>query len=124
MVIEKVNEVENELEIIVESEEALKAKGLIRMIGAEMDEKYVERLKTISVNPELATEMGEELKIVFTPLHGTSNKPVRQALQALGYTNVTVVTEQELPDPNFSTVNHRTQKSMKHLNWPSVMVRK
>ncbi len=104
MVIEKVNEVENELEIIVESEEALKAKGLIRMLGAEMDVKYVERLKTISVNPELATEMGEELKIVFTPLHGTSNKPVRQALQALGYTNVTVVTEQELPDPNFSTV--------------------
>jgi phosphoglucomutase len=104
MVIEKVNEIENELEIIVESEEALKAKGLIRMLGAEMDEKYVERLKTISVNPELATEMGEELKIVFTPLHGTSNKPVRQALQALGYTNVTVVTEQELPDPNFSTV--------------------
>lgn len=104
MVIEKVNEVENELEIVVESEEALKEKGLIRMIGTEMDEKYVERLKTISVNPELATEMGEELKIVFTPLHGTSNKPVRQALQALGYTNVTVVTEQELPDPNFSTV--------------------
>lgn len=104
MVIEKVNEVENELEIVVESEEALKEKGLIRMIGTEMDEKYVERLKTISVNPELATEMGEELKIVFTPLHGTSNKPVRQALQALGYTNVTIVTEQELPDPNFSTV--------------------
>lgn len=104
MVIEKVNEVENELEIVVESEEVLKTKGLIRMIGAEMDEKYVERLKTISVNPELATEIGEELKIVFTPLHGTSNKPVRQALQALGYTNVTIVKEQELPDPNFSTV--------------------
>ncbi|MFX3622965.1 MAG: phospho-sugar mutase [Ectobacillus sp.] len=104
MVIEKVSEVENELEIAVETEEALKAKGLIKMIGEEMDEKYVEQLKTISVNPELAAEMGDKLKIVFSPLHGTSNKPVRKVLAALGYTNVTIVTEQETPDPNFSTV--------------------
>lgn len=104
MVVERVNEVENELEIAVETEAALKAKGLIVMIDETMDEKYVEQLKTISVNPELAEEMGDKLKIVFSPLHGTANKPVRKALAALGYTNVTIVKEQELPDANFSTV--------------------
>ncbi|WP_129727581.1 phospho-sugar mutase [Ectobacillus funiculus] len=104
MVVERVNEVENELEIAVETEAVLKAKGLIVMIDETMDEKYVEQLKTISVNPELVEEMGDKLKIVFSPLHGTANKPVRKALAALGYTNVTVVKEQELPDANFSTV--------------------
>lgn len=104
IVIDKVNEIENELEIYVESEESLKAKGLIKIIGEEMDETYVSKLKTISVHPELAEEIGKDLKIVFTPLHGTSNKPVRKALDALGYTNVTIVKEQELPDGNFSTV--------------------
>ncbi|WP_342044846.1 phospho-sugar mutase [Bacillus sp. OTU530] len=104
MVVERVNEVENELEIAVETEIALKEKGLIVMIDETMDEKYVEQLKTISVNPELAEEMGDKLKIVFSPLHGTANKPVRKALAALGYTNVTIVKEQELPDANFSTV--------------------
>lgn len=104
MVVERVNEVENELEIAVETEAALKAKGLIVMIDETMDEKYVEQLKTISVNHELAEEMGDKLKIVFSPLHGTANKPVRKALAALGYTNVIIVKEQELPDVNFSTV--------------------
>ncbi|GAA3319123.1 hypothetical protein GCM10020331_024710 [Ectobacillus funiculus] len=88
MVIAKVDEVENELEIVVETEEALKAKGLIIMVGEEMDERYVEQLKTISVNPELSEEIGEKLKIVFSPLHGTSNKPVRKALAALGYKKI------------------------------------
>ncbi len=103
-VIAKVYEVENELELSVESEQALKEKGLIKMLGADIDAAYVEKLKTISVNPELAEEMGNELKIVFSPLHGTANKPVRMGLEALGYKNVTIVKEQELPDPNFSTV--------------------
>lgn len=101
-VIEKVNEVENELLINVASEASLKASGLIKMIGEEIDSAYTEKLKTISIHPELSQEV--DLKIVFTPLHGTANKPVRQGLAALGYRNVTVVKEQELPDPNFSTV--------------------
>lgn len=98
----KVNEIENELLIEVESEEKLRALGLIKTIGSEIDHAYIEKLKTISENPNLAEET--EVKIVFTPLHGTANKPVRAALSALGYKNVTVVKEQELPDANFSTV--------------------
>ncbi|GGJ73452.1 phosphoglucomutase [Anoxybacillus voinovskiensis] len=101
-VIRYVNEVENELAIAVEDEATLKANGLIRIIGETIDQAYIEKLKTISLNPQLSQEV--DVKIVFTPLHGTANKPVRRALEALGYKNVVVVKEQELPDPNFSTV--------------------
>lgn len=101
-VIAKVNEIENELLIDVDSEENLRAKGLINTIGEEIDQAYNEKLKTISENPTLADET--DLKVVFTPLHGTANKPVRRALDSLGYKNVTIVKEQELPDPEFSTV--------------------
>ncbi|MFS0824425.1 phospho-sugar mutase [Bacillus sp. 1P02SD] len=101
MVIEKVNAIENELELKVDSEKELKASGLIQIIGTEIDNAYTEKLKTISLNPELS-QVG--VKVVFTPLHGTANKPVRNGLKAFGYENVTVVKEQELPDPNFSTV--------------------
>ncbi|WP_394185674.1 phospho-sugar mutase [Metabacillus halosaccharovorans] len=101
-VISYVNQVEDELEIEVKDESELKSQGLINMIGEEIDQAYTEKLTTISVNPSLSQEV--DLKVVFTPLHGTANKPVRRGLEALGYKNVTVVKEQELPDPNFSTV--------------------
>jgi phosphoglucomutase len=102
IVIAKVNEIENELLIEVASEESLKAAGLIKTIGSEIDTAYTEKLKTISENPSLFDET--DIKVVFTPLHGTANKPVRNALAALGFKNITVVKEQELPDPEFSTV--------------------
>ncbi|OIK11490.1 phosphoglucomutase [Bacillus sp. MUM 116] len=101
-VIARVNEIENELLIEVDSEEGLRNAGLIKIIGAEIDNAYLEKLKTISENPTLANET--DIKIVFTPLHGTANKPVRNALSAFGYKNVTVVKEQEQPDSEFSTV--------------------
>ncbi|MGG1396466.1 phospho-sugar mutase [Bacillus salipaludis] len=101
-VIARVNEIENELLIEVDSEEYLRNAGLIKIIGSEIDNAYLEKLKTISENPTLAQE--SDIRIVFTPLHGTANKPVRNALAAFGYKNVTVVKEQELPDSEFSTV--------------------
>lgn len=101
-VIEYVNEVENELLLQVEEEEMLKKNGLIEIIGTEIDDEYNKQLLTISENPDLPKEV--DLKIVFTPLHGTANKSVRRALSDLGYENVHVVKEQELPDPNFSTI--------------------
>ncbi|MDR6124724.1 phosphoglucomutase [Bacillus sp. SLBN-46] len=101
-VISKVNEIENELLIEVGSEDQLRAAGLIRTIGSEIDQAYIEKLKTISENPNLSEEA--DVKVVFTPLHGTANKPVRSGLSALGYKNVTIVKEQELPDAEFSTV--------------------
>ncbi|OCA84419.1 phosphoglucomutase [Bacillus sp. FJAT-27225] len=102
LVIDKVNEVESELLIQVESEDTLKASGLIETIGAEIDAAYTEKLTTISENPAISSE--SPIEIVFTPLHGTANKPVRAGLAALGYDKVHVVSEQELPDADFSTV--------------------
>ncbi|WP_458414472.1 phospho-sugar mutase [Schinkia sp. CFF1] len=102
LVIAKVNEVDNELTIEVADEKSLKTKGLLHIIGEDIDQAYIERVKTISLNPELFAE--NNVKVVFTPLHGTANKPVRAGFEALGFKNVTVVKEQELPDPNFSTV--------------------
>ncbi|AUS13176.1 phosphoglucomutase [Bacillus subtilis] len=102
IVIEQVNAIENELTITVDEENALKEKGLFKIIGEDIDKVYTEKLTSISVHPELSKEV--DVKVVFTPLHGTANKPVRRGLEALGYKNVTVVKEQELPDSNFSTV--------------------
>jgi phosphoglucomutase len=101
-VIEKVDAISNELTIEVRDELELKEQGLIKMIGADVDQAYLEKLVTISENPALGKET--DLQVVFTPLHGTANKPVRSGLKAFGYENVTVVKEQELPDPQFSTV--------------------
>jgi phosphoglucomutase len=101
-VIAKVNEIENELSIEVMDEQELKEKGLIKMIGPEVDRAYLEKLMTISENPYLSDEV--DVKVVFTPLHGTANMPVRNILTNLKYQSVTVVKEQELPDPEFSTV--------------------
>jgi phosphoglucomutase len=103
-VIAEVNKVENELVIVVEDELTLKNKGLIKVIGEEIDTAYTEKLLTISVNPELASQVGDKVRVVFTPLHGTANKPVRRGLEAMGYEQISIVEEQELPDPNFSTV--------------------
>lgn len=101
-VIAKVNEIENELSIEVLAELELKEKGLIKMVGPEVDRAYLEKLMTISENPSLADET--DVKVVFTPLHGTANTPVRNILTAMKYQNVVVVKEQEKPDPEFSTV--------------------
>ncbi|MED5119463.1 phospho-sugar mutase [Priestia megaterium] len=103
-IISHMNCVENELSISVKEEQELLAEGLLTYIGAEVDAAYTEALKTIQLNRKLVEEAGNELKIIFTPLHGSGNKPVREGLKAFGFTNVTVVKEQELPDPDFSTV--------------------
>ena len=82
-----------------------RAAGLLSIIGnREVDDDYIAQVKTLSVQPELMKRAGGDLKIVYTPLHGSGNKPVRRILQEIGIRNVLVVKEQELPDPNFSTI--------------------
>ena len=80
------------------------AKGLLKIIGKEIDDKYIAALKTQIIYPDMIREQGKELKIVYTPLHGTGNLPVQRVLKELGFEHVYVVPEQELPDGNFSTV--------------------
>ncbi len=100
-----VNEIEDELGIAVGDENQLKATKLYEIISADVDDAYNEELKSILLQKELIKEAGDQLKLVFTPLHGTANIPVRRVLEDVGFSQVTVVKEQELPDPNFSTVS-------------------
>ncbi len=86
-------------------EEAM-AKGLYQVIGKEIDDAYMEELKKLSIHPEVIKEMADQLKIVYTPFHGTGNLPVRRILSELGYNNVYIVPEQELPDPDFTTLEY------------------
>jgi phosphoglucomutase len=87
----------------MQKEAALKA-GLLTMIGKEMDDKYIAELKKLVVNP--VSKEGKKLKIVYTPLNGTGNLPVRRILEELGFEQVHVVPEQENPDSEFTTVGY------------------
>ncbi|WP_282020641.1 phospho-sugar mutase [Planomicrobium okeanokoites] len=103
-IITKVNEVEDELTVAVAEEESLKEKGLLTLIGSEVDREYLIQLEKVTLNKNLISKMEDVLKIIYTPLHGTGNLPVRNGLLAAGFKNVQVVKEQEMPDSNFSTV--------------------
>jgi len=80
--------------------------GLYKVIGKEMDDAYIEELKKQVIHMDSIGEAGKDLKIVYTPLHGTGNILVRRVLRELGFSNVYVVPEQELPDGNFPTVSY------------------
>ena len=79
-------------------------KGLYNVIGKEIDDAYMVELKKQIIHPEVIKEVADEIKIVYTPLNGTGNVPVRRILFELGFKNVYVVPEQEMPDPNFTTL--------------------
>jgi len=86
--------------------EEAKAKGLYEVIGKEIDDKYMAELKKQIIHPEIIKEVADDIKIVYTPFHGTGNVPVRRILDELGFKNVYVVPEQELPDPDFTTLDY------------------
>ena len=86
------------------NKETAKAEGFFNIIGEEIDNKYMEALKEVIPDKDLAEEKGEELNMIYTPLHGTGNKPVRRILDELGFKNLEVVKEQANADPDFSTV--------------------
>ena len=88
---------------LIEKQEAME-RGLLKIIGKEIDDEYISKVKTLSINPGLVKNVADSFKIVYTPLHGTGNKPVRRVLSEIGFRNVFVVKEQELPDSDFSTV--------------------
>jgi len=86
------------------SRDEAEGKGLLHWLGEEMDKKFIQAVTAVSPNPQTAKEMGDKVKIVYTPLHGSGNLSVRRALKEIGFTQVHVVPEQELPDPLFRTV--------------------
>ncbi len=91
--------------LTMDKDEALKA-GLCTIIGKDIDDKYIVRLKEQVKHPEAIQAVGKELKVVYTPLHGTGYIPARRILKELGFENVYVVPEQELPDGEFPTVSY------------------
>ncbi|MEW9702315.1 phospho-sugar mutase [Paenibacillus sp. SI8] len=80
------------------------SQGLLQWLGEDIDRKYIEAVSAISQNPEVIKEISDDFRIVFTPLHGAGNMPVREVLKAAGFGQVRIVAEQELPDSQFSTV--------------------
>ena len=96
--------IENPFTVELADLEASKENGLITVLGEETDVKYLEELKDLSINPDLIAEYGKDMKIVYTPLHGTGEMLARRALAQAGFESVQVVEAQATPDPDFSTV--------------------
>ena len=105
-IIGEVNAVTDYASVKTMSREEAEKAGLYQVIGSEIDDKYIEALKSLAIHPEIIREEAQNLKIVYTPLHGTGNIPVRRILKELGFEKVYVVKEQELPDGNFPTVSY------------------
>ncbi len=89
----------------MDKEEAIGA-GLYQVIGKEIDDAYMEELKKQIIHPEIIKEVADDIKIVYSPFNGTGNVPVRRILSELGFKHVYVVPEQELPDPDFTTLEY------------------
>lgn len=105
-IIEEVNNVTDFSKIKSMSKEDAIKSGLYNVIGKEIDDRYIEELKKLIVNQEAIDEMQKNIKIVYTPLHGTGNVPVQRILKEIGFENVYVVKEQEKPDGKFPTVSY------------------
>ena len=103
-IIEKVRSIQSFSEIKTISEEEAKNKGLFNVLGKEMDDKYLDVLKKSILNPDIIKHVGKDIKIVYTPFHGTGNTVVKRLLNEIGFENVYVVPEQAEPDGNFPTV--------------------
>ena len=103
-IVQYVNRIEDELHISVKEETTLKQTGMLKIIGQDVDNAYQAQLQSIILDPDKLQQTAEKLRIVYTPLHGTGNTPVRRALALAGFTNVESVEEQALPDGDFPTV--------------------
>ena len=103
-VLEEINQLDDITKVKFISKEEAVEKGLLQMVGREVDDVYISKLKTLLISPDIIAKEAESLKIVYTPLHGAGNKPVRRILDEIGFKNVLVVKEQEQPDSAFSTV--------------------
>ena len=112
-IIEQVNLVEDFATVKTMPKEEAMAADLYEVIGEAMDDLYIAQLKKLIIDPEVIEQEAKDFTIVYTPLHGTGNIPVRRILKEIGFTNVYVVPEQELPDGNFPTVGYPNPEDAK-----------
>jgi len=103
--------IENPFTVEVADVEAEKVSGLIEVIGEAVDVEYLKEVKDVNINPALIEEFGKDMKIVYTPLHGTGEMLARRALAQAGFDSVQVVEAQATPDPDFSTVKSPNPES-------------
>ena len=103
-IIDEVNAVTDWNTVKIMDRAAAEAAGLYHVIGKDIDDRYMQALKKLVLQPDVVREVGKTMKVVYTPLHGTGNVPVRRILKEIGLEQVFVVPEQELPDGNFPTV--------------------
>lgn len=103
--------IENPFTVEVADVEAEKASGFIEVIGEAVDAEYLKEVKDVNINPTLIEEFGKDMKIVYTPLHGTGEMLARRALAQAGFDSVQVVEAQATPDPDFSTVKSPNPES-------------
>ena len=103
--------IDNPFAVEVADVEAEKASGLIEVIGEAVDVEYLKEVKDVNINPALIEEFGKDMKIVYTPLHGTGEMLARRALAQAGFDSVQVVEAQATPDPDFSTVKSPNPES-------------
>lgn len=106
IIISEVNKIDSFDKINTMDEEEALAKGLLKYIGEEVDKAYIDSVKGLTIRKELVKENASDLKVIYTPIHGSGNMPVRRILNELGYTGVSVVKEQEMPDGNFPTASY------------------
>ena len=105
-IIENVKNVKNFTEIKMMDRKEAEEKGLFNIIGTEMDDKYLTKLESLVLNPEIVKNEGKNLKVVYTPLHGTGNTIAERLLKEIGIENLYVVPEQKEPDGRFPTVDY------------------
>ena len=105
-IINEVRNVKTFSEIKETTREEAEKSGLFNIVGTEMDDKYIQTLKKLVLNPEIVKKQGKSLKVVYTPLHGTGNTIAERLLKEIGIENLYVVPEQKEPDGNFPTVDY------------------
>ncbi len=123
-IIGEVNAVKDYSTVKTMSKDEAKAQGLYIVIGSEIDDLYMAELKKQILHPEIIKEVAGDIKIVYSPFHGTGNVPVRRILKELGFENVYVVPEQELPDPDFTTLEYPNPEDPKAFKLALELARK
>lgn len=101
-----INEINDFSAIKVLGLKEAKENGLLSIIGEEVDKSYIDSVKELTIRKEMIKNNASDLKVIYTPIHGSGNIPVRRVLSELGYNNLSVVREQELPDGDFPTVDY------------------
>lgn len=120
----EINKIDNILDYEVINLEGLMNEEKIIVVGEEVDKDYIDNVETLLLNKEIIRKYGEELTIIYTPLHGTGNKPVRNILAKQGFVNVYVVEEQAFPDQEFSTVKAPNPEDISVYNLATKLAKK